>query len=442
MVYLIHRKLVGIMGYLSFDASVKIHMSGKYTSTKTSKSGSGGLYGYIRHIDRGTDKKNGCEVHHSNENIDSDFTLDNESYYKDASGNWMVTTTSKDMVESVNRRIEYAKKNGARLYNGGKNDTTIVRTLLVQLDEDTIAEHEDTWIEDTISTIEEMFGSDNIVGFSVHRDETSVHMHILFTPVYETTDKQGNIKCSVSQTKFFTSPKSLAGMHKNIRKSLQEKGYEIELENKPIEEHLAGYYDKQGVWHQQGLTPEQLDELSKRKQQLKIGEIDMKLKKEELKKMEQSLREAREKAIAIQQALDKEKDEFEVERTNRTNIILMQRQEIDAKMQEVKQLKSETEDMLSLVYSTAPTCSDILNSNTDEDFLEFCKRYDREHNKRTYDMYHFLYKEFEKEQDKKLSPMERALKEQRDAVASRPRIYGDSYMQNQGNTDSFNRQYM
>ena len=87
MVYLIHRKLVGIMGYLSFDASVKIHMSGKYTSTKTSKSGSGGLYGYIRHIDRGTEKKNGCEVHHSNENIDSDFTLDNESYYKDASGN-------------------------------------------------------------------------------------------------------------------------------------------------------------------------------------------------------------------------------------------------------------------------------------------------------------------------------------------------------------------
>lgn len=430
------------MGYLSFDASIKIHMSGKYTSTKTSKSGSGGLYGYIRHIDRGTDKKNGCEVHHSNENIDSDFTLDNESYYKDASGNWMATTTSKDMVESVNRRIEYAKKNGARLYNGGKNDTTIVRPLLVQLDEDTIAKHEDTWIEDTISTIEEMFGADNIVGFSVHRDETSVHMHILFTPVYETTDKKGNIKCSVSQTKFFTSPKSLAGMHKNIRKSLQEKGYEIELENKPIEEHLAGYFDKQGVWHQQGLTPEQLDELSKRKQQLKIGEIDMKLKKEELKKMEQSLREAREKAIAIQQALDKEKDEFEVERTNRTNIILMQRQELEAKMQEVKQLKTETEDMLALIYSTASTCSDILNSNTDEDFLEFCKRYDREHNKRTYDMFHFLYSKFEQEQDQKLSPMERALKEQRDAVASRPRIYGDSYMQNQNTYTNTSQQYM
>ena len=430
------------MGYVSFDASVKIHLSGKYTSTKTSKSGSGGLYGYIRHIDRGTDKKNGCEVHHTNENIDADFTLDNESYYKDSNGNWVETTTSKNMVDSVNRRIEYAKKNGARLYDGGKNDTTIVRPLLVQLDDDTIVEHEETWIEDTITTIEEMFGADNIVGFSVHRDETSVHIHILFTPVFETTDKQDKVKCSVSQTKFFTSPKSLAGMHKNIRKSLQDKGYEIEQENKPIEEHLAGYTDKQGVWHQQGLTPEQLEELSKRKQQLKMEEIDMKFKKEELARMEQSLKDAREKAIAIQQAMDKEKNEFEVESTNRTNLILRQRQELEEEKQAVEQMKAETEDLLSIVYTTASTCSDILNSNTDVDFLEFCKRYDAEHNKRTYDMFHFLYNEFENEQDKKLNPMERALKAQRDEVASRPRIYGSSYNQNQGSTDTFNRQYV
>ena len=50
------------MGYLSFDASVKIHQSGRFTSTKTDKTGFGGIDGYIRHIDRGTDKKNGCEA--------------------------------------------------------------------------------------------------------------------------------------------------------------------------------------------------------------------------------------------------------------------------------------------------------------------------------------------------------------------------------------------
>ena len=74
------------MGYLSFDASVKIHQSGRFTSTKTKKSGSGGVSGYIRHIDRGTDRKNGCETGHSNPDINPEFTLRNESYYKDESG--------------------------------------------------------------------------------------------------------------------------------------------------------------------------------------------------------------------------------------------------------------------------------------------------------------------------------------------------------------------
>lgn len=73
------------MGYLSFDASVKIHQSGRYASTKTNKAGSGGILGYLRHIDRGTARKNGCEVQHSNANINPEYTLQNESYYKDSS---------------------------------------------------------------------------------------------------------------------------------------------------------------------------------------------------------------------------------------------------------------------------------------------------------------------------------------------------------------------
>ena len=73
------------MGYLSFDASVKIHQSGRYASTKTNKGGNGGISGYLRHIDRGTARKCGCEVQHSNTNINPQMTLQNESYYKDSS---------------------------------------------------------------------------------------------------------------------------------------------------------------------------------------------------------------------------------------------------------------------------------------------------------------------------------------------------------------------
>ena len=80
------------MGYLSFDASIKIHKSGVYTSTKTRKTGFGGISGYICHIDREeTDRRNGCEVNRSNPDIHSDFTLENESYYKDSNGVWQRT---------------------------------------------------------------------------------------------------------------------------------------------------------------------------------------------------------------------------------------------------------------------------------------------------------------------------------------------------------------
>ena len=250
------------IGYLSFDTSVKIHYSGTYTSTKTSTTGHGGIAGYIRHIDRGTDRKNGCEVQHSNEDINSDLTLQNESYYRDSNGEWQKTSYSKDMVDAINRRVEYAKEHGARIATKGKNDTVIVRPLVVQLDSETISEHEN-WAWDIIEILEKEFGADNITGFSVHKDETHPHLHISFIPCYE-LQKNGEIKCTISQTKFFNSPKQLAGLHRKIRKSLLNKGYDIELENKPIEEHLAGYYDKNGEWHQQGLTPDQLKELSDR----------------------------------------------------------------------------------------------------------------------------------------------------------------------------------
>ena len=152
--YKLRRNEVIEIGYLSFDASLKIHYSGKYTSTKTSTTGHGGIAGYIRHIDRGTDKMNGCEVQHSNPDIDSDLTLQNKSYYKDSNGEWQETEHSKDMVDAINRRVEYAKEHGARIATKGKNDTVIVRPLVIQLDNDSISEHENIWMWDVIDILE------------------------------------------------------------------------------------------------------------------------------------------------------------------------------------------------------------------------------------------------------------------------------------------------
>ncbi len=365
---MIIRNEVVKIGYLSFDASVKIHYSGKYTSTKTSKSGKMGIAGYIRHIDRSADKMNGCEVQHSNPDINSDLTLENESYYKDSNGEWQRTSRSKDMENAINRRIEYAKEHGARISTKGKNDTVIVRPLVLQMGNDSITGHENTWTWDLIGILEEEFGTDNITGFSIHKDETNPHIHVCFVPCHE-SEKNGKLKCTISQTKFFHNPKQLAGLHRKFRKKLLDKGYDLELENKPIEEVLACYYDKDGKFHQQGLTPDMLKRLSNKEIQLRMEMIRMRIREEDLDILEKNIREMK-----------------------------VQRMEENA-----ENTKREAEEMFEKAASITEICNQILSEekHLNAKFLEFLKREDERTGRHTHDAVVNWFKRFQNERKKK-----------------------------------------
>lgn len=381
------------IGYLSFDASVKIHYSGKYTSTKTSKTGYGSIAGYIHHLDRSADKMNGCEVQHSNENIDSDLTLENESYFRNENGEWQKTSYSNDMVNAINRRIEYAKEHGARISTKGKNDTVIVRPLVIQLDNDSISEHENIWMWDVIEILEKQFGKDNITGFSIHKDETNPHIHVCFVPCYE-TEKNGEIKCSISQTKFFNSPKQLAGLHRKIRKSLLDKGYDIEQENKPIEEHLAGYYDKSGKWHQQGLTPDQLKELSDRKINLRLEELKMSIKRNELDKLEMAVADMMKTSKAEKEELEKERISVENDRAT----VQAQSQAVAMREMNVQKKEMEVAEILEI-------CNQIISDekNLNAKFLEFLDREGKKTGKKIRESVENLYKRFQNDRRKNVS---------------------------------------
>ncbi len=380
------------IGYLSFDTSVKIHYSGTYTSTKTSTTGHGDIAGYIRHIDRGTDRKNGCEVQHSNEDINSDLTLQNESYYRDSNGEWQKTSHSKDMVDAINRRVEYAKEHGARIATKGKNDTVIVRPLVVQLDSETISEHEN-WAWDIIEILEKEFGADNITGFSVHKDETHPHLHISFIPCYE-LQKNGEIKCTISQTKFFNSPKQLAGLHRKIRKSLLNKGYDIELENKPIEEHLAGYTDKDGEWHQQGLTPDQLKELSDRQINLRMEMIKMSIRRDELDKLEMAVADMMKSSKAEKEELEKERISVENDRAT----VQAQSQAVAIREADVQKRETEVTEILEI-------CNQIISDEKklNSKFLESLDREGKRTGKRYRESVENLYKRFQNDRRKNVS---------------------------------------
>ncbi len=397
------------IGYLSFDASVKISRSGKFTSTKTHKTGWGGIYGYIRHIDRGTDRRNGCEVQHSNTDINPDYTLENESFYKDQNGEWKPTVHSSDMVGVVNRRIDYAREHKARISSKGKNDTVIVRPVVIQMDKDIIQEHSNTWVWDVIEILEGMFGEDNIVGFSIHRDETNVHIHAIFVPCYEQKKDNGEIKCAISQTKFFKNPRQLAGMHREIRKRLLQKGYDIQQENKPIEEHLAGYVDKDGVWHQQGLTPEQLKELSYRKEQLQKEEEKLKIEKYQVDELARLMKEVQEKAVETHEQLannmrvfECQQADFEQEKAN----LQTQMKALVEERNAVKKMRADADGMLQKSYKVSDICRHILQQENmmEQDFLAFLDRESQRRNKPVRQTFENLYKRFDEERRAKMSP--------------------------------------
>lgn len=404
------------IGYLSFDASVKIHESGRYASTKTNKTGYGGIEGYIRHIDRETDRRNGCEVNHTNPDINADLTLENESFFRNELGLWEKTEQSKDMSGAVKRRIQYAKEHGARIAKVGKNDTVIARPIVIQMDKELVESHKDYWHWNVIEILEEMFGEDNIVGFSIHRDETNVHVHVIFVPCVEKTKADGKIKCAISQTKFFRNPRELAGMHRKMRKELNEKGYDIQQENKPIEEQLAGYVDKDGAWHQQGLTPEQLKELTGRKEQLQEKEKKIMLDRAELDALSKAMADVQASARATQENLENnlkifecQQEDFQKEKAN----LQTQMKSLIEEKNAIKKMKSEADGMLEKAYTVSDVCQKVLakEHTLNKDFLDFLERLGRKNNKQYRSTVEKLYKMFDDERRTVTSPWSEELEE-------------------------------
>lgn len=397
------------IGYLSFDASVKIHESGRYASTKTSKTGYGGIEGYIRHIDRETDRRNGCEVNHTNLDINAELTLENESFFRNELGLWEKTQQSKDMSGAVKRRIQYAKEHGARIAKVGKNDTVIARPIVIQMDTEMIENHRDYWYWDVIEILEGMFGENNIVGFSIHRDETNVHVHVIFVPCMEKKKDNGKVKCAISQTKFFRNPKELAGMHREIRKKLLQKGYDIQQENKPIEEHLAGYVDKDGVWHQQGLTPEQLKELTGRKEQLQKEEEKLKIEKYQVDELARLMKEVQKKAVETHEQLENNMKVFECQQADFEQEKANLQTQMKALVEErnaVKKMRADADGMLQKSYKVADICRHVLQQENmmEDDFLDFLDRESQRRNKPVRQTFENLYRRFDEERRAKMSP--------------------------------------
>ena len=173
-----------------------------------------------------------------------------------------------------------------------------------------------------------------------------------------------------------------------------DKGYDIELENKPIEEHLAGYYDKNGEWHQQGLNADQLKELSDRKINLKLEELKMSIRRDELDRLEMAVADMMKSSKAEKEELEKERISVENDRAT----VQAQSQAVAIKEMEVQKRETEVAEILEI-------CNQIVSDekNLNAKFLEFLDQESKRTGKRIRENVENLYKRFQNERKKNVS---------------------------------------
>ena len=200
------------MSHLSLDVSQKITMSD--------------LKGYGNHVFR---KSRGV-MNHSNKEIDVSRTDMNIDFR---------VGSERDGFKRFDERFEQRFADYNSTTKTGKqrklrNDAVVIRGLVLQPSADVFEGMSDNeklekmraFAKTSLAFLytDKAFGFANVIGASVHMDETNPHMHVAIMPM--TDDGR------LSQKDFFKGPQHLQQLHKDYREYMNAKGWSFETENK------------------------------------------------------------------------------------------------------------------------------------------------------------------------------------------------------------------
>lgn len=204
--------------------------------------------GLLRHSFRDVDRKNGVEISHTNEMIDSDRTVWNVSrFYRD--GVEVELHKTGDLIRELDARIAahpvyVTKKDGTKVQRKLAKTTGVLREIIIQFDpeftkssveniqgelmddETAVARQEEVKRFFAVATeyYGNLYGKHNLFASSEHWDETSPHMHLYLTPI----DEQGRFR----QESFIKSGRgSKSGMALNdkaFREYLNDNGFDVD----------------------------------------------------------------------------------------------------------------------------------------------------------------------------------------------------------------------
>ena len=152
---------------------------------KYNKTNSIALY---RHIER-------TNANYSNKNIDKERTQDNYSLMP-------IQTKAKDLLNKRLKEIKHSKRKDL-ITNIG-----IVITLPEELKYFDIDNNEKKFFKACNDFLNEKLGKENLLYSQVHKDETTPHLHIGYTPVKWDNEKYSGPSASVTKDLHSSIPES------------------------------------------------------------------------------------------------------------------------------------------------------------------------------------------------------------------------------------------
>jgi len=113
-----------------------------------------------------------------------------------------------------------------------RKDAVVVREVIVQASSDYFEGKNDDekheimvkFVRDSAPWFVDEFGKSNVLGMSVHMDETNPHVHVAIMPMTE----DGRL----SQKDFFKGPADFKRMHRQYREHMVNAGWDFDIENK------------------------------------------------------------------------------------------------------------------------------------------------------------------------------------------------------------------
>lgn len=82
-------------------------------------------------------------------------------------------------------------------------------------------------------------GEQYILSAKIHMDETTPHMHIVFVPVIQVKDKNGNIENKIACSEYWKGKDSYKKLQDNFYKYITEHGFNLERAKEHKVEHLS-----------------------------------------------------------------------------------------------------------------------------------------------------------------------------------------------------------